>query len=68
VNDYPKVGSKWVHIRTGTVYAVKLMANTGSDRPNFRDTVVYERCKDGEVFARELEVWRAKMAPLEEMP
>ncbi len=40
------------HIKTGNSYALIVVANKGSSKPNFPEIAVYQSLKDGVVYAR----------------
>ena len=46
------IATNYRHIKTGNSYALIVVANKGSSKPNFPEIAVYQSLKDGVVYAR----------------
>jgi len=48
--------SRWRH-RKGDIYEVLMVTNTEATKPDYIETVVYRREKDGTLWTRPLKGW-----------
>lgn len=68
MKDIPRVGSLWLHLKTGTTYIVLDTPNDRTQRENFPTTVVYKDAQyaNSAHYAKTLERFQETMVELKE--